>query len=157
MIDRTEAMDRRIRELADARPPLNEERRARLAALLTAGGLPPGMSPALPRPAEPPKPRVALYRHFDRDGVLLYVGVSQDPKIRRQSHSRHAVWHEFASREEVTWLDDRDAALEAEREAIRTESPLFNGTHTTPHAQRACVEYLIQRGRLDLLRIGGAS
>lgn len=147
----------RIQEIVDAAPPLSEERRQRLRFLLGTDTRQPhfGPIPATTRPVIVQK--VALYRHFDAAGVLLYVGVSSDPRSRSYSHRRHSAWTEFAVREEVEWLPDRDAALVAEKAAIVSEKPLFNGVHTTPDAVRAGVDYLIRKGRTDLLRFGGAS
>lgn len=115
-----------------------------------------GISPAVAnrRPSRSIVKQVALYRHYDADGVLLYVGISNNPRGRSRTHRTTSVWTEFTVREEVQWLADRAEAEAAERVAIATEKPLFNGKHTTPDAQLACVEYLIKRGRTDLLRVG---
>lgn len=68
----------------------------------------------------------ALYRHFDADDILLYVGITWDLNQRNYLHSFNSVWYPFSARCEVEWLDNRSAAFEAERNAIHDEMPLFN-------------------------------
>jgi predicted GIY-YIG superfamily endonuclease len=140
-------------------PPLSDAAQAQLRGLLGTGKVQPNCGPIAygTRPVIVKKvvERVALYRHFDTDGVLLYVGISNNPSTRSQSHHRHSAWTDFVAREEVEWLPDRDTASAAERDAIKAERPLFNGVHATDEAVRAGVEYLIKRGRTDLLRFGG--
>lgn len=67
----------------------------------------------------------ALYRYFDARNMLLYVGISNSVLRRlEQHHSRHWFFR-------VVWMridryPNRDAAMRAERIAIRTELPLYN-------------------------------
>ncbi len=68
----------------------------------------------------------SLYRHFDKDGALLYVGVSFNPFVRSQGHSNGSVWFERISRIEIEQFETRDAALDAEFNAIQKERPLYN-------------------------------
>jgi hypothetical protein len=67
-----------------------------------------------------------LYRHFDREGVLLYVGESIDTLRRLLQHSRTAHWYYKIVRVEIQHFDSRKEALIAERKAIRLEKPLHN-------------------------------
>lgn len=66
-----------------------------------------------------------LYRHFDRDGTLLYVGISLSA-IRRTSQHKTSGWWMRVSRIDIERHPTREKALEAERVAIQTEKPLFN-------------------------------
>lgn len=82
-------------------------------------------------PARPRKPgvdpgRTALYRHFDRFGRLLYVGISNDPDQRFTLHAYTSKWHPHSARRDLEWFDTRQEALASEREAIRAERPMFN-------------------------------
>ena len=72
--------------------------------------------------------RTALYRLYDVDDRLLYVGISENPERRWQTHSYTArnTWWPRVARNDVTWHATRDEAAEAERKAIATEGPLFN-------------------------------
>lgn len=111
----------------------------------------PYVAPQSPTPK--PEPKVALYRHFDADEVLLYVGITNDLPARTRNHTKSSHWAEFAVRSEAEWFDTREAAAQAERQAIATEGPLFNAVHATRAAKLACVNYLIMRGRVDLLEL----
>ncbi|MGW2223840.1 hypothetical protein [Streptomyces formicae] len=85
---------------------------------------------------EPPEP-IALYRYFDADDALLYIGISNDPDFRAKAHlyeSRRDDWPKRAVRRTDEWLDSREVALAAEKEAIRAERPLYNGTHNYDEA-----------------------
>lgn len=70
--------------------------------------------------------RTALYRLYDADGQLLYIGVAYDPQQRWYSHANTAPWWPRVARREVTWYPHRPAAEDAERDAIRAEAPMFN-------------------------------
>lgn len=84
-----------------------------------------------------PEP-VALYRYWDTEGRLLYVGITNDPIRRRDQHSRDATWWPFASQYVVEWHHNRAAARRAESKAIRRERPMFNVVHngSNPHRVR---------------------
>jgi hypothetical protein len=43
-----------------------------------------------------------LYRHFDRDGVLLYVGISTNATWRQLAHQRSAGWWKSVRRIEIS-------------------------------------------------------
>lgn len=76
--------------------------------------------------------RTALYRYYDADDVLLYIGVSNRPEFRAKAHLyelRRGDWPKRAVRRVDEWYDSRLEALAAEKAAIRTEKPLYNGTH----------------------------
>lgn len=75
-----------------------------------------------------------LYRCYDADGLLLYIGCTGNPR-RRMEHHR-AGRRTQASKLLALFMDrceidgdphlDRDAALRAEWSAIHAEQPLFN-------------------------------
>jgi hypothetical protein len=82
----------------------------------------------------------ALYRHFDCQGVLLYVGVTDSPGARWNSHQRNSSWAKDVDpgRTQFKWYPDRQTAEAAERAAINAERPLHNRVHAwRPPAQRA--------------------
>lgn len=79
-----------------------------------------------------PTGRTALYRYFDADDVLLYVGISNDPDFRGKAHlyeSRPGNWPKRAVRRTDEWHESRADALAAEERAIHAELPLFNEKH----------------------------
>lgn len=73
--------------------------------------------------------RTALYRHFDDQGRLLYVGISKHPTQRLSEHERASDWAPLISRIEIEWHDTRGDAETAEVHAIRHERPKFNRAH----------------------------
>lgn len=67
-----------------------------------------------------------LYRHFNASGDLLYVGVSLSTVARLKQHRTNSNWFELIDRITIERFKSRDQALEAERKAIETETPLHN-------------------------------
>lgn len=149
--------DEYIAEIVAAAPPLSPVQRAQTQALLGQESPKSAASYVMPRRQPAPSPKVALYRHYDADGALLYIGISNDIVARGRHHAKWAQWMDFAVRVEAEWFETRQRAEDAERAAIQAERPLFNGMYSTPDAKRACVEYLVKADRLDLLKYQGAS
>ena len=73
--------------------------------------------------------RTALYRHWDEEGDLLYIGISLSAVARLAQHSQKSHWHNQIANMTVEWFDSRADALNAEREAIQSERPKFNKKH----------------------------
>ena len=70
--------------------------------------------------------KTALYRHYNADGVLLYVGVSLSPMARTSSHSSYSEWFDSVARIDIEWHENRLEALKAEKQAIQSELPTQN-------------------------------
>jgi predicted DNA-binding transcriptional regulator AlpA/predicted GIY-YIG superfamily endonuclease len=68
----------------------------------------------------------SLYRHFDREGRLLYVGISMNVFARLAQHRRESHWYSQITRVEIEHFDSREEVLAAEGEAIRGEKPLHD-------------------------------
>ena len=66
-----------------------------------------------------------LYRHWDANGALLYVGIAFVEKERRKAHHRSCWWPLVAAVTVETYAT-RTEAVAAEARAIRNESPLYN-------------------------------
>ena len=73
-----------------------------------------------------------LYRHYDADNVLLYVGIANDAATRLKRHS----WRKAVARSEITVFKTRAEALAAESKAILTECPKFNVVHLPKEDRR---------------------
>lgn len=73
--------------------------------------------------------RTALYRFYDADEALLYVGVTDDTNVRWKTHAAVKPWWPQVARKTVEWHDDRKIAEAHERRAIREENPLHNVQH----------------------------
>lgn len=108
-------------------------------------------------PTEPVDVPHALYRFWSEDGVLLYVGITQNPGARWKAHSKDKPWwHEV-------WIvtkenhPSRDAVERAELAAIRYGRPKYNVKHNNtpgplasietmhPNARRAAAEFFRAR------------
>lgn len=84
-------------------------------------------------------PVTILYRYFDAEGHLLYVGITDCLSIRNKQHSATAHWHKLVDEIKVKQFPDRPSALIAEGEAIRNENPIYN----------------VNRGHRDILDVEG--
>lgn len=67
-----------------------------------------------------------LYRHFNSDGKLLYVGVSISAVERLRQHRQSAAWFFDIATITIEKCDTREDALARELIAIKGEAPLFN-------------------------------
>jgi DNA-binding transcriptional regulator YhcF (GntR family) len=70
--------------------------------------------------------RTAVYRLYDSAGRLLYVGITNDPKVRWLAHAGDKAWWSEVARRDVEWVPDRSTAVRLEGEAIRMERPIHN-------------------------------
>jgi predicted GIY-YIG superfamily endonuclease len=75
----------------------------------------------------------AVYRLYDADDVLLYVGISARPEHRWAQHRAEKAWWGDVATREVTWFSTRGKARAAEVNAIRCESPRHNIAETPLH------------------------
>lgn len=103
--------------------------------------------------------RTALYRFFDADDVLLYVGIAYIPDSRQGQHARDAAdtWYPLQVRRTLVWFDTRNEAEQAEKAAIKTERPRFNARHNlhADHSVHAAVA-VRARKRTKIDAVGGA-
>ena len=70
-----------------------------------------------------------LYRHFDADGKLLYIGISLNGLARLHQHQKSSAWFYRIARVDMAWFPSRGEAEAAERAAIVAERPAHNITH----------------------------
>lgn len=68
----------------------------------------------------------ALYRLFDSAGVLLYVGISDNLKVRFADHAASKPWWPDVARRTIELHTVRSAAEAAEDAAIKAEHPVHN-------------------------------
>jgi predicted GIY-YIG superfamily endonuclease len=83
----------------------------------------------MPRDADAGPERTALYRFFDLDDELLYVGITNNPEKRWNHHRARQAWWPQVARKTLEWFDNRGDAEVAEIEAIRGEIPRHNRAH----------------------------
>jgi predicted GIY-YIG superfamily endonuclease len=70
--------------------------------------------------------RTDLYRYYDNDGSLLYVGVSLGAIARLQQHRCKAEWFDEVAKVTIEKFGARAEAFAAEAQAIREERPVHN-------------------------------
>ena len=68
----------------------------------------------------------ALYRFFDAEGRLLYVGITFAIGQRWRAHAKEKAWWPQVARKEVEWKPNRYRAWVAEIAAIKAEKPMYN-------------------------------
>jgi len=69
-----------------------------------------------------------VYRVYDQEGRLLYVGASVNVFTRLREHRLYAEWWPLAFEGTVTRYENRAMARSVEAHAIRNEGPLYNTT-----------------------------
>ena len=67
-----------------------------------------------------------LYRHFDKENKLLYIGISLSTFARLSQHKDHSEWFKQINRVSIEHFENREEAMAAERKAIKSENPMFN-------------------------------
>lgn len=70
-----------------------------------------------------------LYRHFNSESVLIYIGITNDPPKRLRMHKAKSAW--WAEVMDGGWtqyemFDSREELILAEKEAIASEQPRDN-------------------------------
>jgi predicted GIY-YIG superfamily endonuclease len=73
--------------------------------------------------------RTFLYRIYDAQGVLLYVGISKTFAARLARHHQDQPWADEIAEVKCHPFPDRESAHQAEVEAIRLEKPVHNQQH----------------------------
>ena len=87
--------------------------------------------------------KTTLYRHFDKYGMLLYVGISNDPDRRIKEH-KEKKWYRYIHKIKIKEYKSRDKALELEEKAIKKELPIYNTIHNKTNT-KSHFKYLIFR------------
>ena len=67
-----------------------------------------------------------LYRHFNSNGDLLYIGITNNVARRTKDHDRNSYWFSEVARIDLEHFESRDAVLAAETDAIGKELPKYN-------------------------------
>lgn len=70
-----------------------------------------------------------LYRHFDTQGGLLYVGIALSTHERLKGHRFASAWFKQVVTITIERFPTRAEAESAERAAIKAEKPLHNIAH----------------------------
>lgn len=75
-----------------------------------------------------------VYRYFDREGRLLYVGCSKNPWQRYVNHQNDSrIWIHEVVRGRISVFPSKVEALAAEKAAIIAEKPAYNVRYRWSH------------------------
>ena len=94
--------------------------------------------------------KTTLYRHFNANGKLLYVGISLSALQRLSQHADHSDWYNKISRVEMEHFSDRPSAMAAEKKAVISEGPLYNIHHKKKPNKTRYQEYA-EQSRDDMM------
>lgn len=86
-----------------------------------------------------------VYRAYDSDGALLYVGVTYNPPLRFHMHAKSSSWWADMAKVRLIVFPNRAYALEKEREAIWWERPVHNKRSPQPQEVRERYLHLLRR------------
>lgn len=88
-----------------------------------------------------------LYRFFNDEAELLYVGITNDPVHRFSNHAYTKPWFAEAAAATMTHYPTRGELIAAERQAIERERPQYNRAHSVlPQPPAAHIKPLKKRG-----------
>ncbi|MEV5854664.1 GIY-YIG nuclease family protein [Streptomyces anulatus] len=79
-----------------------------------------------------PQGRTALYRLYDAADQLLYVGISNNPRLRWASHAADKTWWADVAVREIEWFPERAQAEDEEARLISLLRPLRNSAPGMP-------------------------
>lgn len=86
-----------------------------------------------------------LYRFFDAEGTLLYIGITGNPRARWSQHSKTKEGWRRVDTIRVQHLDSREELEAAEKAAIKAERPLWNVAHNEPTRTVAEVRIMLDQ------------
>ena len=75
------------------------------------------------------EPSYTLYRAYDSDGILLYIGQSISALTRTGHHAKYASWFRYCYSLTFQRYADKEVLAIAEKTAIEKEKPVFNVVH----------------------------
>jgi len=99
--------------------------------------------------------KCALYRHFNAEGTLLYVGISLRPFSRFKEHNTHSGWADQIANMTIEYFPSRMEAMAAEIKAVREEDPVHNIKLRKPKPPvrvAKVVEERAEKARVNLTR-----
>lgn len=99
----------------------------------------------------PSGPRSAyVYRHWDVDDRLLYIGITVNLRSRERGHAKSSRWMAFHARTTAVRFASEPTAAKAEWDSIADEQPIFNlDGNDTPEARRRRADYLAENKRAE--------
>lgn len=77
----------------------------------------------------PEKSGLVLYRFYDADDNLLYIGITNNPRVRFSQHNASKHWFKHVTRSTMEHFATRQELEIAEIAAIQSERPKYNLAH----------------------------
>jgi hypothetical protein len=68
----------------------------------------------------------SVYRLYDGEDRLLYVGIAVEPFLRLDKHWKTKAWWSSVTHVVIEWFPSRQDALDEELRVIRTDAPMHN-------------------------------
>lgn len=70
-----------------------------------------------------------LYRYFNDQNILLYIGISVNALARLAQHKQNQTWVDEVTNIKIEKYETREEVLAIEKYAIQSEKPVFNKIH----------------------------
>lgn len=102
----------------------------------------------MPEPSE----RTAVYRLYDADDRLLYVGITTNPQRRWWQHARDKHWWPEVTRKTVEWFETRKSAERIEKIEVEEEEPVYNRVYNGPERRTELRNEDIRRSSIPEVR-----
>lgn len=84
-----------------------------------------------------------LYKHYDKKGNLLYVGITKNIKKRQRNHARKSEWFFLVERICIhAALSSREEIHRLEILTIMIEEPIFNNNHSSIDSRNARISLM---------------
>lgn len=103
----------------------------------------------------------SLYRFFNDQGDLLYIGITADLMMRWNAHHADKDWWRSVSYSTIQHFANRTTVFAAERAAILAEKPRYNVTHNRRSKATVSGSFALPDGLVDFtsaqLKIDGAT
>lgn len=78
-----------------------------------------------------PKIKPKLYRHYDSEGKLLYIGISTNITARIAAHRSNSHWFDQVSIIKIENFSCLKELRFAEKKAVEQEEPFYNTVYNT--------------------------
>lgn len=92
----------------------------------------------------------SVYRYYDQNNLLLYVGITSRGGQRNREHNATKEWWPFVVRQDVEHYPTRAAATAREKNLIRAFHPPFNKQHNPDYRDLQAI-YRASAGRKIVL------
>lgn len=80
-----------------------------------------------------------LYRFWNKDSELLYIGISLNAIARLSQHSKDKDWYQEVASITMEHFGSREELEKAERESIFKERPRYNIVYNHSLVERDCI------------------